>query len=53
MPAEAAEIHGTERTGDHDNELERPSSPPLLDTVDEVNVTADDNTRSEKLQETD
>ncbi len=52
MPAEAAETHGTERGGDHDNEPERPPSPPLLDTIDEVNVT-DENTSSQQLQETD
>ncbi len=52
MPAEAAETHGTERGGDHENEPERPPSPPLLDTIDEVNVT-DENTSSQQLQETD
>ncbi|XP_064393950.1 probable ubiquitin carboxyl-terminal hydrolase FAF-X [Halichondria panicea] len=52
MPAEAAETHGTEHGGDHENEPERPPSPPLLDTIDEVNVT-DENTSSQQLQETD
>ncbi len=53
MPAEAAEIHGTERGGDggdHDNEPEQPPSPPPLDAIDDV---TNQNTGSVKLQETD
>lgn len=62
MPADQAEIHGTERVpvesaeeGDH---TERPSSPPVtdvVDNIDEVDITVGntDSNVSQQLQETD